>query len=93
MTPDGAKNGWGVYYYLNQIQIGWWLDNQMNGNGKIYDGNGQLYEEGWYINGECVKVNDKKNQQFKYFKMNNCFKDYKQPQIIEDDDQEVYYDE
>lgn len=48
MTKDCKKNNFGRHIHPTSSYIGWWKNNQRDGNGMIYNNLGKVISEGWF---------------------------------------------
>ncbi|MBK7139781.1 MAG: hypothetical protein IPH74_12475 [Bacteroidetes bacterium] len=49
---NGIREGDGIYYWKEgEKYIGKYKNNKRNGYGKYYDANGNIIEQGFYVNG------------------------------------------
>jgi len=67
---QSAKNGWGRYIMTDgSCMIGWWNHDQFTGNGRYFNPDSSIREEGWFEYGlrkENFRVHSK---EYRYWDM------------------------
>jgi len=73
MGPNGGYKGWGILYSSenNNIQLGWWDNQKLNGNCIYTNNQWSIIEKGWYEIGKRTGVGKPSNNQYKIFNINN----------------------
>ena len=69
---QSAKNGWGRYLTADgACMIGWWKHDQFHGNGRCYNPDGTIREEGWYEYGMRKEAFRDYSKECRYWVMKN----------------------
>ena len=74
MTPNGERNGFGIWYLFPQIIVGWFKDGSCYGNMiKVNSIDLSIIEQGWYNNRDGVLEESKEDQMYPMFEYQDLF--------------------